>query len=53
MLLVGCSSGHLEPAEVQGPPAMVDDGGKPRLWVLTKQEEVLSLPPPHAAGRNH
>jgi hypothetical protein len=43
LLLVGCSSSHLEPAEVQGPPAMVDDGGKPRLWVLTKQEEVRQV----------
>ena len=39
LLLVGCTSSHLEPTQVQGPPAMVDDGGTPRLWVLTKQEE--------------
>ncbi len=43
LLLVACSRGHLEPAQVQGPPAMVDDGGKPRLWVLTKQEEVRQV----------
>jgi hypothetical protein len=43
LLLVGCSRSHLEPAEVQGPPAMVDEGGKPRLWVLTKQEEVRQV----------
>ncbi|MFO1078364.1 MAG: PA2928 family protein [Planctomycetota bacterium] len=40
LLLAGCSRSQLELAEVEGPPAMVDDGGKPRLWVLTKQEEV-------------
>jgi hypothetical protein len=43
LLFVGCSSSHFEPAEVQGPPALVDDGGKPRLWVLTKQEEVRQV----------
>jgi hypothetical protein len=37
--LAGCSSSHLLPPEPQGPPAMVDDGGEPRLWVLSKQEE--------------
>ena len=41
--LAGCNSSHLEPAEVQGPAAMVDDGGKQRLWVLTKQEEVKQV----------
>jgi hypothetical protein len=39
LLLGGCTTSHFEPAEVQGPPAMIDDGGKPRLWVLSKQEE--------------
>ena len=43
LLLVGCSRSHFEPAEVQGPPALVDDAGKPRLWVLTKQEEVRQV----------
>lgn len=37
--LVGCSSSHFETPEMQGPAAMVDDGGQPRLWVLSKQEE--------------
>jgi hypothetical protein len=43
LLLVGCSKGQLKPVEIHGPPAMVDDGGKPRLWVLTKQEEVRQV----------
>lgn len=43
LFLGACSSSHLEPPEVQGPPAMVEDGGKPRLWVLTKQEEVRQV----------
>ena len=37
--LAACSSSHLLPPESQGPPAMVNDGGQPRLWVLSKQEE--------------
>jgi hypothetical protein len=37
--LAGCSRSHFETAEVQGPVAMVQDGGEPRLWVLSKQEE--------------
>jgi hypothetical protein len=37
-LLAGCSS-HFETPEMQGPAAMIDDGGQSRLWVLTKQEE--------------
>lgn len=43
LVLVGCSKGDLKPVESQGPPAMVDDGGKPRLWILTKQEEVRQV----------
>ncbi|MFT3807092.1 PA2928 family protein [Arenimonas sp.] len=41
--LAACSSSHYEPPQMQGPPAMVDDGGKPRLWILTKQEEVKQV----------
>lgn len=37
--LTACSSSHLLPPETQGAPAMVDDGGQPRFWVLSKQEE--------------
>lgn len=43
LLLAACNSSHFEPSEMQGPPAMVDDGGKPRLWVLSKQEEVRQV----------
>lgn len=42
-LLAGCSSSHFETPEVQGSAAMVDDGGQPRLWVLSKQEEVRQV----------
>ncbi len=42
-LLAGCSRSHFETPDVQGQPAMVDDGGKQRLWVLTKQEEERHL----------
>lgn len=42
-LLAGCSRSHFETPEVQGPAAMVDDGGQPRLWVLSKQEEVRQV----------
>lgn len=41
--LAACSSSQFEPPEMQGPAAMVDDGGKPRLWILTKQEEVKQV----------
>ena len=37
--LAACRSSHFDPPELQGDPAMVDAGGTPRLWVLTKQEE--------------
>lgn len=39
LTFAGCSSSHLEPPQIAGQPAMVDDAGKPQLWVLTKQEE--------------
>ena len=39
----GCSNSHLEPPQMQGAAAMVDDGGQPRLWVLTKQEGVRQV----------
>lgn len=37
--LAACSNSHFLPPEALGQPAMVDDGGQPRLWVLSKQEE--------------
>jgi hypothetical protein len=43
LVLCGCSSSHFEPPEVQGRPAMVDDAGQKRLWVLAKQEEVRQV----------
>ena len=39
LMLAGCMSSHFDPPQVAGRPALVDDAGKPRLWVLTKQEE--------------
>ena len=39
LMLAGCTSSHFDPPQVAGRPALVDDAGKPRLWVLTKQEE--------------
>ena len=39
LLLTGCTNSHFDPPQVAGRPALVDDAGKPRLWVLTKQEE--------------
>jgi len=36
---IGCTP-HFGPLEMQGRPAMVGDLDQPRLWVLTKQEEV-------------
>jgi hypothetical protein len=42
-LLAGCSRSHFETPDVQGPAAMVDDGGRPLLWVLSKQEEVRQV----------
>ena len=38
VVLAGCSS-QIGPPEIQGHPAMVNDGGSPRLWLLTKREE--------------
>lgn len=38
----GCKP-HFGPLELQGHPAMVADQGVPRLWVLTKQEEVRKV----------
>lgn len=37
-ILGGCSS-EIGPPQVQGYPAMVNDGGTPRLWLLAKREE--------------
>ncbi|MBD9478843.1 PA2928 family protein [Pseudoxanthomonas sp. PXM02] len=39
LMLSACTTSHLDPPEVAGRPALVDDAGTPRLWVLTKQEE--------------
>ena len=39
MLASGCSNSVFEPPEMQGPAAMVESGGQPRLWLLSKQEE--------------
>ncbi len=41
--LAGCSSSHVEPPGLEGRPAMINDDGQPRLWVLTKQEEVRQV----------
>jgi hypothetical protein len=46
VLLIGlaaCRSSHFEAPDMQGPAAMVDDAGKPRLWLLSKQEEVRQV----------
>jgi hypothetical protein len=48
----GCSSSHFETPEVQGPAAMVDDGGQPRLWVVSKQEEVRQVGVPGGGSRS-
>lgn len=39
LMLAACTSSHFDPPQVAGRPALVDDAGKPRLWVLTRQEE--------------
>jgi hypothetical protein len=39
LLLAACTTSHLDPPEVAGRPALVDDAGAPRLWVLSRQEE--------------
>ena len=41
--LGACSRSHMEPVELQGHPAMVDEAGKRRLWVLRKQEEIRQV----------
>jgi hypothetical protein len=38
--LAACSGTRLGPLEVQGSAALVNDGGTPRLWLLTRQEET-------------
>jgi hypothetical protein len=52
LLLAGCTSRTFKPVDVQGPAAMVDDGGKPRLWILTKQEEVRQVGVGRGGTRN-
>lgn len=37
--LVGCTSLEFKPPDRQGPPALVQSGGEPHLWLLLKQEE--------------
>lgn len=39
----GCSTRYFDPPQVQGPLAMVDDAGMPRLWMLSRQEEVRTV----------
>ncbi|WP_033397143.1 PA2928 family protein [Arenimonas oryziterrae] len=39
LLLSACTTSHFDPPEIQGRPALVDDAGDKRLWVLSKQEE--------------
>ena len=49
--LASCGSGtRLEPREVQGYAAMVDEGGQPRLWLLTRQEETRESRNPTRRG---
>lgn len=38
--VAGCSSSHQKTLEVSGGVALVESAGTPRLWVLTKHEEV-------------
>ena len=38
--LVGCTSLEFKPPDRQGPPALVQSGGEPHLWLLLKQEET-------------
>src|SRR5688572_10899146 len=42
-LLAACNHSTFLPPEVQGDPAMVDDGGTPRLWMLNKIEEERTV----------
>ena len=49
--LSACGGGtRLEPREVQGYAALVDDGGQPRLWLLTRQEETRESSNPTRRG---
>lgn len=43
LLLAGCSTSKFEEPEMHGPPVMVAAAGQPRLWVLTRQEEVRTV----------
>jgi hypothetical protein len=51
-LLAACTRSNLEPPDVQGAPAMVDDGGQPRLWIVSKQEEWKQIAVGGASSRN-
>ena len=37
-----CSHSSFRPPEREGPPALVQEAGQPRLWLLLKQEEQRS-----------
>jgi hypothetical protein len=51
LLLAACDGGRrLEPPELQGYGALVDDGGQPRLWLLTRQEETRESRNPSRRG---
>jgi len=41
--LAGRRSSHVEPPGVEGRPVMINDDGQPRLWVLTKHEEIRQV----------
>lgn len=43
LLLAGCSTSHFDEPRVQGTPVMTADAGQPRLWVLTRLEEVRTV----------
>lgn len=50
-VLAACGAGiHFGPREVQGYPAMVNDAGEPRLWVLTRIEETRESRDPTRRG---
>ncbi|KFN48248.1 PA2928 family protein [Arenimonas composti] len=50
-VLAACSGSRFEPPQVLGRPALVE-GEQPRLWVLTKQEEVREVRFGTGGGRN-
>ncbi|MEO7168207.1 MAG: PA2928 family protein [Spartobacteria bacterium] len=48
-LLPACSRSTFRPPEREGPPALVQQGSEPRLWLLLKREEQRSR---HLGGGN-